>query len=129
MSAGPMEASLEQQFFGQLSVLGERFAAGVPVMLARLAAAQAAFDPAAPDLALVRDIRAQLHTMAGSAATFGFRALGQQARALEQRLRVLLAFEMVAREDWDAWFGQLERFARWGLRDPKAAYYSEDSVQ
>jgi HPt (histidine-containing phosphotransfer) domain-containing protein len=82
-----------------------------------------ALVPAAPDATLVADVIALLHTMAGSATTFGYRVLGQQARALEQRLRVLTAFESVGAADWDAWLAALDTFVAWGRRNPKAAYY------
>jgi HPt (histidine-containing phosphotransfer) domain-containing protein len=116
---------VDEQFFARLSTSRERFAHEVPAMLGRLASARAAFDAAMPDRALAEDLRAQLHTIAGSGATFGFRVLGQQARGLEQRLRVLMAFDAVLEADWKAWFDQLDAFVAWGLRDPKAASYRQ----
>jgi HPt (histidine-containing phosphotransfer) domain-containing protein len=118
-----MGGAIDEQFFTRLRVLNERFARGVPAVLERLASARTAFDPAAPDLRLVEEVRAQLHTMAGSASTFGFRVLGQQARALEQRLGVLTAFESVGADDWHAWLASLDAFVTWARHDPKAAYY------
>jgi HPt (histidine-containing phosphotransfer) domain-containing protein len=120
---------VDEQFFARLAVLQDRFAGGVPAMLERLAAARAGFDPGAPDARLVADMQALLHTMAGSAATFNFRVLGQQARALEQRLRVLMAFDTIAEGDWNGWFAGLDEFVAWGTRDPKGAYYSDDQAQ
>jgi hypothetical protein len=49
--------------------------------------------------------------------------LGREARSLEQRLRVLTAFESVGAADWDAWLGALDAFVAWGRHNPKAAYY------
>jgi HPt (histidine-containing phosphotransfer) domain-containing protein len=118
-----MGGAIDDQFFTRLRVMNERFARGVPAVLERLAAARAAFDAAAPDRVLLEEVRAQLHTMAGSASTFGFRVLGQQARALEQRLGVLTAFDAVGEEDWEAWFAGLDAFITWARHDPKAAYY------
>jgi HPt (histidine-containing phosphotransfer) domain-containing protein len=120
-----MAGPVDEQFFARLSALHDRFIDGVPATLGRLAAARAAFDPAAPDAALVAEMQALLHTMAGSAATFNFRTLGHQARALEQRLRVLMAFDTIAEGDWNRWFSDLEDFVAWGVRDPKAIYYSD----
>jgi chemotaxis protein histidine kinase CheA len=122
---GAVPGPVDEQFFARLSTLRERFADEVPVMLGLLAAARAAFDAAAPDRALAEDLRAQLHTIAGSGATFGYRVLGQQARGLEQRLRVLMAFDSVLEADWKDWFGQLEAFIAWGLLNPKAASFGE----
>ena len=125
MNHTPPAAAADEQFFARLSALQERFASGVPAVLQRLAAARAAFDPAAPDPQLVTGMQALLHTMAGSAATFNFRVLGHQARALEQRLRVLMAFDTIAEGDWSSWCTDLDAFIAWGVRDPRGAYYSD----
>ncbi len=61
-----------------------------------------------------------LHTLAGSAATFGFRGLGHHARLLEQRLRVLRAFDVVAATQWQAWRAELDEYIRVAHRDPKS---------
>jgi HPt (histidine-containing phosphotransfer) domain-containing protein len=121
VSQPSLGAPADEQFFVRLATLNDRFAAEVPALFERLAMARAAFDAAAPDLALAEEMRASLHTMAGSAATFGFRVLGQRARALEQRLRVLMAFDAVLAPDWETWFCELDGFVAWGRRDPKAA--------
>ena len=119
-----MATLIDQEFFARLRALNDKFAAGVPDTLARLRAARLAFDPEAPDAALVKEIHQVLHTVAGSAATFGFRALGQQARALEQRLRVLMAFELVAPRDWRDWLAALDQYLAWAALDPKAEDYT-----
>jgi chemotaxis protein histidine kinase CheA len=118
-----MREAIDEQFFARLTALNDRFAGDVPAMLARLSDARVRFDAAAPDPALAEELRAVLHTMAGSAATFGYRVLGQQARALEQRLGVLTVFDAVGEADWLAWFAGLDAFVAWARRDPKAAYY------
>jgi HPt (histidine-containing phosphotransfer) domain-containing protein len=123
-----MPGAIDEQFFARLTASNDRFASGVQEMLARLAAARAAFDPAMPDAGLADELRGVLHTMAGSAATFGYRVLGQQARALEQRLGVLTVFEAVSEADWMAWFAELDAFVGWARRDPKAAYYISDAA-
>ena len=125
MSAPAAGGPADRQFFARLATLQERFISGVPAVLGRLAAARAAFDPVAPDEQLVAEMQALLHTMAGSAATFNFRVLGHQARALEQRLRVLMAFDTIAEGDWNGWFAELDEFVAWGTRDPKGSYYSD----
>lgn len=75
-----------------------------------------AYDPAQP----VSELQAMLHTLAGSAATFGFRGLGHHARLLEQRLRVLRTFDAVASSDWQVWQGELDAFIGAARQDPKA---------
>jgi chemotaxis protein histidine kinase CheA len=123
--SGVTPGPVDEQFFSRLSLLRDRFAGEVPALLGRLASARAAFDAAAPERALAEDLRAHLDTIAGSGTTFGFRVLGQEARALEQRLRVLMAFDSVLEADWAAWLVQLDALVGWGLRNPKATSYEQ----
>jgi HPt (histidine-containing phosphotransfer) domain-containing protein len=123
-----MSDAADADFFGRLAELNGKFAASLPQTLERLSAARKAFDTAQPQPALIGELHAMLHTLAGSSATFGFRILGQQARNIEQRLRVLMTFDAVAPEEWVAWLSELDAFVAWGLRDPKAAYPNDESV-
>ena len=118
--AGPVDSA----FFARLTQANERFRAGLPATLAQLAAVCEEIVPGAPAPALVAELQALLHTLAGAAVTFGFRELGQGARLLEQRLRVLTAFETVGEDDWAAWLGALERFVAAGLAAPAPGYHS-----
>ena len=119
-----MTQPADQQFFARLAELNDKFAARLPSTFERLAALSgelagagaAGFDPAGP----VGELQAMLHTLAGSAATFGFRGLGHHARLLEQRLRVLRAFDAVAAGEWQAWRAELDDYIAAALRDPKA---------
>jgi HPt (histidine-containing phosphotransfer) domain-containing protein len=124
-----MSGPVDQQFFARLTVANEQFGAGLPAMLERLVATSAAFDPQQPAPALAAELQAQLHTMAGSAATFGFPVLGQQLRALEQRLRMLMVFEAVGADAWRNWIGDLDALVAWGRVNPRSPYYGEDLVQ
>jgi HPt (histidine-containing phosphotransfer) domain-containing protein len=123
-----MSAEADADFFARLSVLNDKFAATLPLTLGRLAQTRAQLDPAAPSAALVGELHAVLHTLAGSAATFGFRRLGQQARLLEQRLRVFTTFDVVAPQEWEDWLGQLDVFVAWGQGDPKSAYPNDEAA-
>lgn len=118
--AGPVDAA----FFARLTQANERFRAGLPATLAQLAAVRDEVEPDAPAPELVAELQPLLHTLAGAAVTFGFRELGQDARMLEQRLRVLTAFESVGAEDWSAWLGALGRFVEAGLAAPAPGYHS-----
>jgi HPt (histidine-containing phosphotransfer) domain-containing protein len=120
---------IDQDFFARLRLLNDKFAASVPGTLARLAAIRAAFDPHAAAPELVAELHQVLHTVAGSAATFGFRAMGYQARMLEQRLRVLMAFDVIAARDWENWLSSLDEYRAWAEIDPKAKDYPDESVQ
>jgi HPt (histidine-containing phosphotransfer) domain-containing protein len=124
-----MATLIDQEFFARLRLLNEKFAAGVPGTLERLRTMRAAIDPQAPDPEAVKELHQLLHTVAGSAATFGFRTLGQQARAIEQRLRVLMAFEVIAARDWRNWLDSLDAYLAWAAIDPKADRYEPDSAQ
>jgi len=123
-----MSDAADAEFFARLSELNDKFAAGLPHTLGRLTGARAAFVAARPEPALVDEMHAVLHTLAGSAGTFGFHVLGQQARSLEQRLRVFATFDAVAAQEWNAWLAQLDVFVAWGLRDPKSAYPDDEAA-
>jgi HPt (histidine-containing phosphotransfer) domain-containing protein len=115
-----MATLIDQEFFARLSALNTKFAASVPATLVRLREQRQAIDPAAPNEAAIKELHQQLHTIAGSAATFGFRVFGAQARELEQRMRVLMAFESVAPADWSRWMAALDDYIAWAERDPRA---------
>ncbi|MDN4054840.1 Hpt domain-containing protein [Massilia sp. YIM B02763] len=121
-----MSSGADEEFFARLAELNGKFAASLPQTLGRLSAAREAFDVARPQGALIAQLQAVLHTLAGSSATFGFRGLGQHARALEQRLRVLTTFDSVNPTEWRAWLGELDTFVAWGLRDPKGSYPNDE---
>ena len=119
-----MLPTVDTDFFVRLTQANADFRAGLPSTLRRLGAAGADFDPAAPAPQLANELQSLLHALAGAAVTFGFRELGQGARALEQRLRVLTAFELVGADDWQAWLAALDEFVRAGLAAPEPAYHS-----
>lgn len=121
-----MASLVDQEFFAKLRALNDRFGASLPATLGRLRDARLAFDPAAPDQVRLTEMHEVLHTLAGSAATFGFRALGQQARALEQDLRLLLAGGEAPAAAWSEWLAGVDRYLAWAERDPKAAYYDNE---
>ena len=115
-----MASPIDQDFFACLRALNDKFEAGIPGMLDRLREQRRASDPAAPDAACIKALQETLHTIAGSAATFGFRLFGQQARTLEQRLRVLMTFDAVAPGQWQCWLEALDAYIDWAGIDPKA---------
>jgi HPt (histidine-containing phosphotransfer) domain-containing protein len=123
-----MSREADAEFFARLAELNDKFAAALPQTLARLSAVRNEFDAMAPQQELLDGLHATLHTLAGSAATFGFRLLGQQARVLEQRLRVLTTFDVVAEREWAAWLAELDIFVAWALRDPKSAYPIDEAA-
>ncbi|MGF6274955.1 HPt (histidine-containing phosphotransfer) domain-containing protein [Massilia sp. UYP11] len=114
----------DQQFFARLAELNEQFAARLPSTMEQLAALSRqlarAGEPAFDVAPVAGEVQAMLHTLAGSAATFGFRGLGHHARLLEQRLRVLRAFDVVAATEWQAWRAELDEYIRAARCDPKS---------
>jgi HPt (histidine-containing phosphotransfer) domain-containing protein len=114
-----MSSPIDQEFFTRLRELNDKFAASIPATLLRLRAQHAAFNPVAPSEASITALHETLHTIAGSAATFGFRAFGQEARVLEQRLRVLMTFGTVPAGDWQRWLDALDAYIGWAGTDPK----------
>ena len=114
----------DQQFFERLAELNEKFAARLPSTLENLAALsrqlERAGEPAFDAAPAAGEVQAMLHTLAGSAATFGFRGLGNHARLLEQRLRVLRAFDVVGATEWQAWRAELDEYIRVAAHDPKS---------
>jgi HPt (histidine-containing phosphotransfer) domain-containing protein len=124
-----MATLIDEEFFARLRLLNDKFAASIPTMLDRLRALRLAFNPDSPAPQAVADLQQLLHTIAGSAATFGFRSFGQQARSLEQRLRVLTAFEVIPARDWCNWLDSLDEMVAWAAIDPKAAYFEGDGAK
>ena len=118
-----MATLIDTEFFARLNALNEKFALSVPDTLLQLQGLRTRFVAEAPDKALIKEVHQILHTVAGSAATFGFRVLGHQARQLEQRLRVLMAFDSVAPRDWSNWMEDLGEYIAWAQNDPKAEDY------
>ena len=115
-----MASPIDQDFFARLRALNDKFEASIPATLARMRRERLAVEPGVADGEAIVALQETLHTIAGSAATFGFRAFGQKARALEQRLRVLRAFGEVPAGDWDRWLGALDDYIDWAELDPKA---------
>ncbi len=115
-----MATLIDQEFFARLRALNDKFAASVPATLAKLRENRAAFDAQAPDKAILATLQETLHTIAGSAATFGFRSFGQHARTLEQRLRVLQAGQATTAQEWAGWMAALDAYIVWAEIDPKA---------
>ena len=124
-----MATLIDTEFFARLNALNDKFAASVPATLARLKAKRDNFKADAPDTELIKELHQILHTIAGSAATFGFRILGQKAREIEQRLRVLMAYDSIAAADWENWLATLDEYLAWGALDPKADYYVDEQAQ
>ncbi|TFW11295.1 Hpt domain-containing protein [Massilia arenosa] len=116
-----MPTPLDADFAARLQALNDKFAASLPGTLDKLAAARARFDAAAPDQTVAAELHGLLHSIAGSAGTFGFPLLGQYARIVEQNVRRLLSGTEPPL-DWAAWADQFDGFLAWAKADPQAPY-------
>jgi HPt (histidine-containing phosphotransfer) domain-containing protein len=111
-----MATLIDPDFRARLNALSDKYAASVPGLLAGIAQALArcrAEQWAAPALA---ELHKALHTVAGSAGTFGFGVLGQECRRLEQALRAL---DDGGADAWAALAADTERLLAWAATDPK----------
>ena len=115
-----MATLIDPDFLARLRALNDKFAASVPATLGRLRDSRAALDPDQPQRAVLGTLQEILHTIAGSAATFGYSGFGQHARTLEQRLRVLMAAESVTPPEWHSWMSALDEYISRAALDPKA---------
>jgi HPt (histidine-containing phosphotransfer) domain-containing protein len=102
-----------------LQALAEKYRATVPQRMAAIEAALAAAGemPGPDALAALHE---SLHVVAGSAGSFGLRALGDEARRLEGLLREAIA----GTGDWNAIAPQVRRYLAWAQQDPTAPSYS-----
>lgn len=98
----------------QLQMLGEQFAQRLKEELPQLAEKarhlQCAAGPA-EQLAHLRDLRNQLHRLAGSAGTFGFKELGDQARMLEQQAQLWLSSLELQHKGLDTFVEDVQQLA------------------
>lgn len=98
----------------QLQILGEQFALRLKEELPQLAEKarylQRSSDPS-EQLAHLQALRSQLHKLAGSAGTFGFKVLGDQARALEQQAQQWLNSLELQHQGLDTFVADVQQLA------------------
>jgi HPt (histidine-containing phosphotransfer) domain-containing protein len=119
-----MATPVDPDFRARLAALNEKFAATVPATMEKITSALAACvaESAAggvPSEASMRQLHELLHGVAGSAGTFGFGTLGQEARRIEHMLRETMA----SGSDWDAVVAEVEKLLRWAARDARATVF------
>ncbi|WUR15883.1 Hpt domain-containing protein [[Empedobacter] haloabium] len=114
-----MATPADPAFRQHLQALADKYRASIPQRLAAIGAALDAAGPM-PAVAQLAPLHEALHTVAGSAGSFGFHALGDEARRLEQLLRETMAgtaaFADVA--------PQVRRYLDWANDDPTGATIS-----
>ena len=119
-----MATPVDPDYRARLAALNEKFAATVPATMEKIASALAACaadgaNGAVPAEASMRQLHELLHGVAGSAGTFGFGTLGQEARRIEHMLREAMA----SGSGWEAVQPEVEKFMAWAARDPRATVY------
>lgn len=120
-----MNASTDPDFRARLAALNAKFAATVPGTMDKIAQALAACrasasaEGAAPSAAALHQLHELLHGVAGSAGTFGFATLGQEARRIEQQVRTVLK----EGADWEPIPAQVDRLLAWAARDASATEF------
>lgn len=116
-----MATPTDPDFRARLAALNEKFAATVPVTMEKIHAALEACRAGGelPPEADLRQLHELLHGWAGSAGTFGFPVLGQQARRVEHMVREVLTVHT----GWPPVIPEVEQLLRWAARDPQAATY------
>ena len=118
-----MAILIDPDFRARLNALGDKYAASVPGLLAGIgeALARCRAERLAPPA--LDGLHKALHTVAGSAGTFGFGVLGQECRRLEQTLRQLVDAGIDTAQGaagWAALASEVERLLAWAAVDPKA---------
>ena len=119
-----MATLIDPDFRARLRALNDKYAAGVPALMQAIAQAQARCDSEGPRLEALTQLHRALHAVAGSAANFGFAALGQECRRIEQLVRVQLNAPGQVLAEWPALSGQVETLLRWAERDAAASHFS-----
>ena len=107
-----MAPQADPEFQDRLQALRDKYAASVPERMAaiRNALVLCQGDLAAPH---IDQLHHALHSVAGSAGSFGFHALGGEARRIEQLVRGV----MDAGAPWDGIEGAVEALLRWADKD------------
>jgi HPt (histidine-containing phosphotransfer) domain-containing protein len=119
-----MATLIDPDFRARLRALNEKYATRVPALMQAIKQASGRCDSEGPRLEPLTSLHGALHTVAGSAATFGFAALGQECRRIEQQVRAMLNAPAQAVVEWPAVRGQVETLLHWAALDAGATHFS-----
>jgi HPt (histidine-containing phosphotransfer) domain-containing protein len=112
-----MATPADPSFRERLLALADKYAAALPQ---RLDAVEQGLEDCLrgnPTTVQLEALHHALHAIAGSAGSFGFKLLGEQARRLEQDVRAML--EQGA--PWGNAEAAIREFLEWARRDPLSA--------
>lgn len=102
MSEDPRAAAAMAAFQEKFRALQQDWQALLPARLQEAGERLQACRQRPHDTQAVADLHRLLHTLAGSAGTFGFAAIGERAKAAENELEPLLASVSRTAADFDA---------------------------
>lgn len=114
-----MATPTDPSYRERLLALADKYAAALPDRLNAVEQGLEGCISGIPTTAELEVLHHALHAIAGSAGSFGFRLLGEQARRLEQDLRAML--EQGA--PWGSTESGIRQFLEWARRDPRSATY------
>ena len=118
-----MATPVDPDFRARLAALNDKFAVTVPVTMEKitqaLAACTAGGQGVAPPEGALHQLHELLHGVAGSAGTFGFATLGQEARRVEQMVRAAIAGDAGS----PPVVPEVEKLLRWAAVDARATSY------
>ncbi|CDG82897.1 Hpt domain-containing protein [Janthinobacterium agaricidamnosum] len=118
-----MATPIDPDFRSRLQALSDKFALGVPALMSAIGQALAACRTEGLGALQLTALHRALHAVAGSAGTFGFGALGQECRRIEQLLRPLMDDAAAAGREWPLLAPQIDQLLAWAAVDPKATPY------
>lgn len=119
-----MATIVDPDFRARLRALGDKYAATVPGLMAAIEQALLRCEHEGLSAGHLAALQKQLHTIAGSAGTFGFGALGGQCRVLEQQTRELAADPQANAALWTELATQIRELLRWAAIDARDETYA-----
>jgi len=114
-----MTAPVDPAYQDRLQALRDKYAASVPERMAAIrdALAQCQGDRTPANVELLHHA---LHSVAGSAGSFGLHVLGDESRRIEQLVRGV----MEGRGEWDGIESAVQALLLWADKDFRAARFA-----
>jgi HPt (histidine-containing phosphotransfer) domain-containing protein len=96
---------VDPAFHDRLQALRDKYAASIPERLQAVADALALCKEGGGSAQCIDQLHHALHSIAGSAGSFGFKSLGDDARRVEQQVRALMSEQ----RNWDGLEQEIEQ--------------------
>lgn len=111
-----MATPIDPAFQDRLQALRDKYAASVPERMAAIRAGLTLCVEAGRTPAHIEELHHALHSVAGSAGSFGLHALGDEARRIEQLVRGV----MEEGASWDGIEAAVHALLHWADKDFRA---------